>query len=125
MDMYSKESIEIQSLLDDYFKGIFHGDIEKLRPVFDPRCLLYGDIDGHPYFKNVDDYIEGVKNRKSPGELGEDFRMEILGIEILGNNAIAKLHVPMLGKNYYDLLSLSKISGNWVIVNKLFTNVYT
>jgi hypothetical protein len=33
--------------------------------------------------------------------------------------------LPMLGYNYYDFLSLSKISGRWQIVNKLFTNVYT
>lgn len=123
--MYTKEITEIQSLADNYFKGIFHGDIEKLRSAFHPQCLLFGDINGQPYFKNVDDYIEGVKNRKSPHEQGESFRMEILGIEILGSNAIAKLHLPMLGYNYYDFLSLSKISGRWQIVNKLFTNVYT
>lgn len=123
--MYTQETTEIQSLIDDYFKGIFHGDVEKLRLAFHPKCLLFGDINGQPYFKNVDDYLEGVRNRKSPHEQGENFRMEILGIEILGNNAIAKLHLPMLGYNYYDFLSLSKISGRWQIVNKLFTNVYT
>ncbi len=123
--MYTKETTEIQSLIDDYFKGIFHGDIGKLRLAFHPQSLLFGDINGQPYFKNVDEYIEGVKNRKSPHEQGESFSMEILGIEILGNNAIAKLHLPMLGYNYYDFLSLSKISGRWQIVNKLFTNVYT
>ena len=123
--MYTKETTAIQSLIDDYFKGIFHGDIEKLRPAFHPQCLLFGDINGQPYFNNLDEYIEGVKNRKSPQEQGESFQMEILGIEILGNNAIAKLHLPMLGYNYYDFLSLSKISGSWQIVNKLFTNVYT
>ena len=123
--MYTKETTAIQSLIDDYFKGIFHGDIGKLRPAFHPQCLLFGDINGQPYFKNLDEYIEGVKNRKSPQEQGESFQMEMLGIEILGNNAIAKLHLPMLGYNYYDFLSLSKISGSWQIVNKLFTNVYT
>lgn len=123
--MYTKETTEIQSLIDDYFKGIFHGDVEKLRLTFHPQCLLFGDINGQPYFKNVDEYLEGVRNRKSPHEQGENFKMEILGIEILGNNAFAKLHLPMLGYNYYDFLSLSKISGRWQIVNKLFTNVYT
>ena len=123
--MYTKETTAIQSLIDDYFKGIFHGDIEKLRPAFHPQCLLFGDINGQPYFNNLDEYIEGVKNRKSPQEQGESFQMEILGIEILGNNAIAKLHLPMLGYNYYDFHSLSKISGSWQIVNKLFTSVYT
>ena len=76
-----------------------------------------------PYFKNLGEYLEGVKNRKCPKELGETFNMKVLSIEILGNNAIAKLHLPMLGFNYYDLMSLSNIDSKWVIVNKLFTNV--
>lgn len=123
--MYTKEASDIQSLIDDYFQGIFHGDTEKLKAVFHPQCLLFGDINGQSYFKNVDEYLEAVRNRKSPLELGENFGMEITGIEILGANAMAKVHLPMLGYNYYDFLSLSKIAGKWLIVNKLFTNVYT
>ena len=55
--------------------------------------------------------------------MGEEFKMKILGIEILGCVAIAKLHVPMLGYNYYDFLSLTLINGTWKIVNKVFTHV--
>jgi hypothetical protein len=49
--------------------------------------------------------------------------MEILAIEIINSIAIAKVHVPMFDFNYHDLLSLSKVNGEWVIVNKLLTNV--
>ncbi|MDI9257929.1 nuclear transport factor 2 family protein [Flavobacterium sedimenticola] len=121
--MYSKESIAIQQTIQNYFNGIFNGDTMLLLKVFHPNCLLIGDINGQPYFKDVNQYLMGVKERKSPSELSEPFRMEILSIEVLGNNAVAKLHVPMLGFNYYDFLSLSKINSEWVIVNKLFTNV--
>ena len=48
--------------------------------------------------------------------------MKIIGIDIMGKIAIAKLHVPMLGYNYYDYLSLAKVNDDWKIVNKLFTH---
>jgi hypothetical protein len=82
-----------------------------------------GDINGQPYFKNLTEYLDGVKVRKSPSELGEEFRMKILGIDVLNDIAHVRLHVPMLGFNYYDKLALCKVNGQWLIVNKLFTNV--
>lgn len=121
--MFQQDVEEIQAVITNYFEGIFYGDIKKLESAFHPQCLLFGDINGQPYLKNLPDYLEGVKNRKSPNELGENFRMEILGIEILNDMAYAKLHVPMLGYNYYDFITLSRISGKWVYINKVFTNV--
>ncbi|RPE09544.1 nuclear transport factor 2 family protein [Chitinophaga lutea] len=120
--MYAKQSIAVQSVINGYFDGIYRGDTALLGEVFHPQALLCGDINGQPYFKTVNEYLEVVRNRKSPQELGENFRMEVLGIEMLGNNAIAKLRVPMLGYDYYDYLSLTVIEGKWRIMNKLFTH---
>lgn len=121
--MFEKEVAEIQETISNYFKGIFFGDIPKLRSAFHHQCLLFGDINGQPYFKTVTEYLEGVQNRKSPNELGEPFKMTILSIELRNSIAYVKLHVPMLGFNYYDYISINKIDGRWMIVNKLFTNV--
>ncbi len=117
---YSKE---IETVVSEYFNGIYSGNSEQLESVFYPEALLFGDIMGSPYFKTAKQYIEGVRNRKSPKELVELFKMEILSLEIIGNNAMVKAQLPMLGYNYIDLLSLSKINGDWKIVNKLFTHV--
>ncbi|PZO24503.1 MAG: nuclear transport factor 2 family protein [Flavobacteriaceae bacterium] len=113
----------ITSVLEDYFNGIFVGDINLLRSVFHPMAFLSGDINGEPYFKTLEQYLDGVKNRKSPNELSAKFGMEIISIEIINTIAVAKTHVPIFEYNYYDLLSLSLIDGNWVIVNKLLTHV--
>ena len=121
--MYKDESVAIQNTINTYFEGIYQGNINHLKSAFHREALLFGDINGDPYFRTLDQYLEGVKNRKSPKELGEAFHMKTLSIELLGLIAIAKLHVPMLGFNYYDILSFSKIEGKWVIVNKLFTHV--
>lgn len=120
--MNDQKEVEIQAVVKKYFEGIFYGDSEKLMEAFHPLSFLCGDIHNKPYLKTIDAYIEGVKARKSPHELGETFRMKILHLEILGNIAIVKAHVPMLGFNYCDFLSMIKINGNWIIVNKIFAH---
>ena len=121
--MYSENIKEIESLLTNYFQGIFYGDIEKLETCFHENAFLYGDIKSVAYLKSIKEYIEEVKNRQSPATLNEAFNMETIGVDIIGKIAMAKLHVPMLGYNYYDYLSLAKINNEWKIVNKLFTHV--
>lgn len=121
--MFNKQSEEIQTLIQNYFEGIYNGNEVQLKEVFHLQALLFGDINGTPYFKTLADYIDGVKSRKSPADMGEEFKMKILGIEILGNVATTKLHVPMLGYNYYDFLSLTLENGKWKIVSKVFTHV--
>jgi hypothetical protein len=123
MNNYSDNATAVAAVLSTYFEGIFNGDAELLRSTFHPQALVIGDINGQPYFKSLDQYIDGVKNRKSPRELNETFHMEILSIEIINSIAVVKARVPMFDFNYYDLLSLNKIGGKWVIVNKLLTNV--
>ena len=121
--MYDKHSKAIKTVVSQYFQAIYNGDSDKLENTFHPQAMLFGDIKGVPYFKTLTDYIDGVKSRKSPKDLEENFKMEILSIEIMGNMAIVKAHVPMLGFNYYDFLSLNLVQGEWKIVNKLFTHV--
>ncbi|GAA0729417.1 hypothetical protein GCM10009430_39570 [Aquimarina litoralis] len=121
--MYNDNIKDIQNVITNYFEGIFYGDANKLESCFTNNAIIYGDINGVPYKKSRKEYIEGVKNRQSPSELNEDFKMETIGIDILGNIAMIKLHVPMLGYNYYDYLSLTKINEDWKIVNKIFTHV--
>jgi hypothetical protein len=120
---YTDNATAVAAVLSIYFKGIFNGDTEQLRNIFHPQALVSGDVNGLPYFKSLNEYLEGVKNRKSPFDGNEIFRMEILAIEIINSIAIAKVHLPMFDFNYYDLLSLNKINGQWVIVNKLLTHV--
>jgi hypothetical protein len=123
MNNFNESVSAITATLRDYFGGIFRGDVDLLKSTFHPQALVSGDINGQPYFKTLDQYLDGVKNRKSPAELGETFRMEILSVEIINTTAIAKVRVPLFEFNYYDLLSLVMINDKWVIINKLLTHV--
>ncbi|TAI46989.1 nuclear transport factor 2 family protein [Flagellimonas allohymeniacidonis] len=121
--MYQNEIAAIEQLIANYFNGIFKGDVTLLGSCFQEDVTIYGDIEGNEYKKSVSSYLDGVKNRKSPRELNEEFAMNIIGVDVMGKIAMAKLHVPMLGYNYYDYLSLWKIDDTWKIVNKVFTHV--
>ncbi|PKG42607.1 nuclear transport factor 2 family protein [Psychroflexus sp. MES1-P1E] len=121
--MYQDNIKEIEILINKYFEGIFYGNTSSLETCFSVNANIYGVINSSEYSKSVDEYIKTVKDRKSPNDLGEILKMSIVGIDILGKIAMVKLHVPMLGFNYYDYLSLFKINGKWKIVNKLFSNV--
>ncbi|WP_440066247.1 nuclear transport factor 2 family protein [Tenacibaculum discolor] len=121
--MYKENITAIELLVTNYFEGIFYGDTQKLQACFHNNTPIYGDIKGADYFKSAEDYIEGVANRQSPNDLKESFNMKIIGVDIMGKTAMVKLHVPMLGYNYYDYLSLTKIENDWKIVAKIFTHV--
>ncbi len=119
-----KENLKaIETLITNYFEGIFFGDVIKLEACFNKEVTIYGDIKGVVHLKNLNDYLKEVKNRQSPKGLNELLTMKIISIEIIGEIAMAKLNVPMLGYNYYDYLSLVKINMDWRIVNKIFTHV--
>lgn len=123
MENFSTKVALITAVIMQYFEGVYTGDAQKLEGAFHPQAIVSGDVNGTPYFKPVSQYIEGVKSRKSPKELGESFKMEILSVEVVGNTAVAKAKVPIFGYNYLNFLSLSLVNGKWVIVNKQLTNV--
>lgn len=120
---YEQKATAIRAVIQSYFEGLYQGDVSRLKTIFSETAHLYGDIKGAEYVKSLAEYLKGVEERKSPQQLGEDFQMNILSIEVMGNIAIAKLHVPMLGFNYYDYLSLCQVNKAWKIVNKIFTHV--
>ncbi|WP_196889366.1 nuclear transport factor 2 family protein [Aureivirga sp. CE67] len=114
---------KIETLISSYFQGIYEGNISELEKCFTTNTQILGDIKGVSYQKTITEYLEGVKNRKSPKELNEVFNMKIISIEILGEIAMVKAQVPMLGYNYFDFLSLLKKDNTWKITHKIFTHI--
>ena len=113
----------IFALIDVYFQSIYTGDSAALRSAFHPHCRLFADVNGAPYEKSVDQYVEGVANRKSPLGLGEPFRMKVLGVETLGVIALVRTRQQMLGFDYHDYLTLLNRDGRWQIVSKTFVHL--
>ncbi|MBF4505350.1 nuclear transport factor 2 family protein [Flavobacterium sp. JLP] len=118
------EITDIKDTIENfYFKGLYEGDEMVLGSIFQPGTLLYGDVKGQPYFKTVDLYLQGVKNRQSPKDSGKPFKGEILEINVANSIAMAVINVKMYDFNYRDFLSFHKINGKWLIVNKMLTDI--
>ena len=124
MKNHNSDTEAIRTAIENkYFKGIYEGDELLLGSIFNPGTLVYGDVKGQPYFKTVDLYLDGVKNRQSPKDSGKPFKGEILTIKVVNSIAIAEIKVKMYDFNYVDFLSFHKINGQWLIVNKMLTDV--
>jgi hypothetical protein len=84
--------------------------------------LLFGDVKGQPYFKTLDQYLDGVKNRQSPKDSGKPFKGEVVSIKTVNSIGVAEVKVKMYDFNYHEFLSFHKIDGKWVIVNKMISD---
>ena len=101
-----QDSLAISQLLETrYFKGIYEGDITLLNTIYHPGTLLFGDVKGQPYAKNLPQYLDGVKNRQSPKDSDKPFKGEILNVRVTNSIAVAEVNVQM-----YDFLSPSSFS---------------
>ncbi len=124
MEAIQTDSAAITDTLENYyFKGIYEGDLNALKQIYYPGTLLFGDIKGQPYFKTLDQYLDGVKNRQSPKDSDKPFKGEIISINLVNSIAIAEVKVKMYDFLYHDLLSFHKLDGKWVIVNKMMSDV--
>ncbi len=119
-----KEAAAIADVLNNYyFKGIYEGNIHILRKAFDSRALLFGDIKGEPYFKNLNQYLDGVAHRQSPKEAGKRFSAEIISIDVINTIAVAKTNVKIYDFNYFNFITFHQLDGQWLIINKTLSHV--
>jgi hypothetical protein len=124
MENNSKDQHAIEQVLKDlYFKGIYEGDTNLLRQAFHQGTLLFGDVNGQPYAKTLDRYLEGVAGRVSPKNSGKPFKATILSIDVINSIATAKLNVQMYDFNYFNFLTLHQLDGHWLIISKTLTDV--
>jgi hypothetical protein len=117
------DSTAITHVLEDYFKGIYTGDVDLLKTVYYPGTLLFGDVKGQPYAKTLDQYLDGVAHRQSPKDSGKPFETQIAGIDVVNSIAVAKVRVRMYDFNYQEFLGFHRIDGRWLIVNKMIADI--
>ena len=124
MKNYIADSTAIADALNNiYFKGIYEGDVDLLKTIYFDGTLLFGDVNGQPYYKTLEQYLDGVKNRQSVKDSGKPFSGEIMGIDLFNSIAVARVRVRMYDFNYFELLSFHKFGDKWLIVTKMLTDV--
>ncbi len=68
-----KDIVSITDVLNNYYLKDLFRRYNHSEASFDPRTLVYGDIKGVPYFKTVQQYVDGVGHRQSPKDSGKTF----------------------------------------------------
>lgn len=116
------KTVIAQILENNYFKGIYEGDLSLLTEIYHPGTLLFGDFKGQPYYKTLAQYLEGVANRQSPKDSGKPFKGEIVDIRVVNSIAVAEVKVQMYDFNYHEYLSFHRLEDKWLIVNKMIAD---
>ena len=120
----SSIDVGIITLLDNYFEVIHAQDLELFDQVFHKDCCLYSAQSGELVLRPYALYREQVAGRKSPKELGNPRKDEILSVDMLSPTmASAKVQLQMFEGIMQDYLNLVKIDGRWWIVAKLYEQV--
>ena len=112
------------TLLDKYFEVMHEQDLSLFDEVFHRDCCLYSAQSGELVLRPFALYREQVAGRKSPRELGNPRKDEILSVDMLSPTmANAKVQLQMFEGIMQDYLNLVKIDGKWWIVAKLYEQV--
>jgi len=111
----------ISELAQKYFDALYLGKADWFAEIFHPDAALFCNTDGDFVHMTVGQYLELVRGRTSPGDLGETREDEILSI-IVGSptTAVLRTREVFLPKRFTDELTLMKFDGAWKIVAKIW-----
>ena len=113
----------IAAALQLYIDGVSKGDAEKLKKGFDERAWMFGELGGQRYDVPVSELIAMVTAQ--PLDTGDgNFEARIVSIEQVGDVASATIEEDGAwgAISFTDFFTLSKIDGQWKIVNKTFAH---
>jgi hypothetical protein len=116
-----------QAVLDlahKYLRCVYEGSAQGLREVFHPDARVEDMVTGTFRSRSADQYVQAVASRQSPAAAGEPFTMALLTIDVLGDMAMVTAELRFLGNHFYNVLSLLRCDGRWLITHKLFGNAY-
>ncbi|TQV88841.1 nuclear transport factor 2 family protein [Aliikangiella coralliicola] len=116
---YIDDTQVITSILKDYFDGLYEADVKKLRAIFHSDVYLKAPN----LRRSLTEWLDLVASRPVPKQEKELYRFNILSIEVIGEQAMAKVECPILDNFYIDFLGFLKENGEWKIVNKMYCSV--
>lgn len=114
----------IKKLIADYFEVLHFQDMALFDKVFHKNCVLYSAQGGELSIRPYDVYREAVANRKSPAELGNARRDQVLMFDQVSPTlALVKPQLEMFGGVMQDYLNLVFLDGQWWVMAKMWEKV--
>jgi hypothetical protein len=109
----------ITAVIQGYFEGLYHGDVAKLSGLFHQDAWLKAP----GVRRSLTQWLLDVDQRPTPFEQGSAYAFEILAIDLVQDQAMVKVKCPLFDFNYVDFLGLLKEQGQWLIVNKMYSDI--
>ena len=112
------EEAAVRAAVEHYFQGHATGQGEHFRKVFHPDAKLFFMRDGKLTQWTSEEYISRAAGKPAPDEAQR--KRKIDSIDITGDSAFVKLTLDYPSVVFTDYMSMLKIDGRWMIVNKTF-----
>lgn len=112
------EEAAVREAIQHYFRGHATGQGEHFRKVFHTDSKLFFVRDGKVTQWTAEEYISRATGK--PPEDEAQRKRSIDSIDISGNAAFVKLTLDYPKVVFTDYMSMLKVDGRWVIVNKTF-----
>ena len=108
----------IKDIVQAYFDGLHNGDVTMLTSIFHQDAWLKAP----GIRRSLNEWLTDVANRPVPAEQGHEFAFRLLSIDVVQDQAMVKIQCPLFDFHYIDFLGLLKEQGQWLIVNKMYTD---
>jgi hypothetical protein len=112
------EEAAVRAAIEHYFQGHATGQGEHFRKVFHPDAKLFFIRDGKLTQWTSEEYISRAAGKPAADEAQRKRRID--SIDITGDSAFVKLTLDYPSVVFTDYMSMLKIDGRWMIVNKTF-----
>ena len=112
------EEAAVRAAIEHYFQGHATGQGEHFRKVFHPDAKLFFIRDGKLTQWTSEEYISRAPGKPAADEAQRKRRID--SIDITGDSAFVKLTLDYPSVVFTDYMSMLKIDGRWMIVNKTF-----
>ena len=109
----------ITGIIQVYFDGLHHGDVTTLKSIFHQDAWLKAP----GVRRSLEEWLHAVAERPAPAQQSTPYTFKILSIDVVKDQAMVKVQTPLFEINYIDFLGLLKEQGQWLIVNKMYTDI--
>lgn len=112
------EEAAVRAAIEHYFQGHATGQGEHFRKVFHPDSKLFFIREGKLTQWTAEEYISRASGKPAPDEAQRKRRID--SVDIAGDAAFVKLTLDYPTVVFTDYMSMLKVDGKWMIVNKTF-----
>ncbi|MCF2948051.1 nuclear transport factor 2 family protein [Paraglaciecola aquimarina] len=117
--MNNQDFQTVTAVLQDYFEGLHQANTKRLSQI----CVEELVLSSPNLRRSRKEWFELIMARPIPQVEGHPFNYKILSLDVIGDQAMAKLSCPLLGSEYIDFIGLLKENGEWKIINKMYVDL--